>query len=286
MMKPIGVTTDCVCDLPDEYLKLHDIDIVYFYITTATGRFRDGLEVTAGSILEYLENGGEKAETNAPAPHEYKEFFDKSLKKYDEIIHISISSGISDSKKNAVTALDFMGDDRSRIHVIDSEHLSTGMGLMVIKDVEMRDNNCTVEEIIDEMKNMKNRVSTSFITVSADYLYRNGRVKKSVRDITDIMQLHPVLYMKNGRMSLKGVRIGNFNKSVLRYVKSELKSQKKIDKRRIFITYAYCSVKMVAEIKAVVEEYCRFDEIIVTKASATIAGNCGPGTVGILFVYE
>ena len=130
------------------------------------------------NILEYLENGGKKAETNAPAPHEYKEFFEKSMKKYDEIIHISRSSHISDSCKNAVAALDFMGDDSKKIHIIDSEHLSTGMGHMVIKAVEMRDEGRSSEEIAEEIESMKKKVSTSFITMSADYLYRNGRAGK------------------------------------------------------------------------------------------------------------
>ena len=92
--------------------------------------------------------------------------------------------------------------------------------------------------------------------------------------------------MKNGKMTLKGVEAGNPERSVLRYIKKELKNKKNINTKRIFITHAYCSVKNIAEVKAAVEKYCNFDEIIVTKASATVSGNCGPGTVGVLYVYE
>lgn len=285
-MKRIGITADCVCDLPDEYLKVHDIDILYFYITTETGRFRDGFEITAGNILEYLENDGKWAKTNEPAPFEYKEFFGNSLKKYDEIIHISISSHVSGSCKNAAAALELMGDMKDRIHVIDSEHLSTGMGHMIIKAVEMRDGGSSSAEIIQELDRMKSKVSTSFITMSADYLYRNGRVDKRIRDLTVALRLHPVLCMKNGKMSLKGVRIGNYDKAVLRYVRSELKKHRKINRRRLFITHADCSVRTVAEVRAQAEKYCSFDEIVVTKASATVSGNCGPGAIGVLFVNE
>ncbi|MGN0674552.1 MAG: DegV family protein [Oscillospiraceae bacterium] len=285
-MKRVGITTDCVCDLPEEYLALHDIDIVYFYITTATGRFRDGYEITSENIIEYLEKGGTKAETAEPTSGEYKDFFENSLKKYDEIIHICISSYVSGSVVNAKAALELMGDNGKRVHVIDSWHLSTGMGHMIIKAVEMRDGGSSADEIAAEMESMKKKVSSSFITRSADYLYRNGRAGKRVRDITEMFNLHPVLHMKDGKMTLKSIKTGNYDKAVLKYIKSELKHNRKINMKRLFITHACCSVKTIADVKLLAEKYCRFDEIIVTKASATVSGNCGPGAIGVLYVNE
>ena len=154
-MKKLGITTDCVCDLPDDYLKLHDVGIVYFYITTDRGRFKDGYEITSGNIIEYLEDGGEKAATNAPEPEEYREFFQDRLKECDELIHISISSKVSLSCKNASSALKLMGEQADRVHVIDSKHLSTGMGHLVIKAVEMRDSGKAAEEICRELEQIK-----------------------------------------------------------------------------------------------------------------------------------
>ena len=52
--RTICITTDCVCDLPTETLKENDIDVVYFYIETDTGRFRDVSEITAQNIFDYL----------------------------------------------------------------------------------------------------------------------------------------------------------------------------------------------------------------------------------------
>ncbi|MGN0608986.1 MAG: DegV family protein [Oscillospiraceae bacterium] len=285
-MKRIGITADCVCDLPDEYVKVHDIDLLYFYIITETGRFRDGFEVTAGNILEYLERGGKKAETHEPPPAEYKEFFENGLKKYDEIIHITISHHVSNSFHNAMEALEFMGENRKRVHVVDSENLSTGMGHMIIRAVEMRDEGRSAEEITAALDSMKSKVSASFITVNADYLYRNGRAGKKIRDLTVALGVHPVLCMKNGKMGLRGIKMGNYDKAILRYVKGELKANKKISKKRLFITHANCSVKTVSDVKAEAEKHCSFDEVIVTKASATVSGNCGPGAIGVLFVNE
>lgn len=285
-MNQIGITTDCVCDLPEQYLKANDIDVVYFYITTESGRFRDGYEITSGNVLEYLENGGELSETNAPAPEEYKGFFERTLKKYDELIHISISSQASMSCQNAGAALELMGEDGKRVTVIDSGHLSTGIGHMVIKAVELRDSGKSVSEITKAVEEMKSRISTTFITRNADYLYRNGRASETVKKVCSAFRLHPVLGMKNGKISLKTIKIGNYERAMMRYIRGELRHSSRIDKSRLFITHAGCTVKTVSQIKAEVEKRCRFDEVTVTRASATVSSNCGPESAGILFVYQ
>lgn len=285
-MNSIGISTDCVCDLPDEYLKFHNVEVVYFYITTATGHFKDVYEITSANILEYLANGGEKVKTNAPAPEEYKNYFLSRLRKYDKLIHISISSKLSNSYHNAKIALNLMGDNAERIRVIDSGHLSTGMGHMVIKAVKMRDAGYTFDEIALGAKCIKNHISTSFITMNADFLYRNGRVGNGVKKICDKFSLHPVLYIKDGDLAIKTIEIGDYNKSVERYIKGELQNNKMIDKKRVFITQSGCSVKLVNEAKKQVEQFCCFDEIIVTNASATISSNCGEGTLGIIFLKK
>lgn len=285
-MKKIGITTDCVCDLPEEYMKVNDVGVVYFYITTGTGRFRDGYEIDSANLIEYLESGGEKAETCAPAPEEYKSFFEKHLKKYEEIIHISITDKISMSYQNAVKATEIMGEEGKRVHVVDSEHLSTGMGHIVINAVDMRDGGSSVSEILDGAEQLKRRVSTSFIAKNADYLYRNGKVSKTVRDICSSFMVHPVLTLKNGKMTLKTVQIGNYDNSVKRYIRQELRNNKKINKRRLFITHVGCTVKKISEAKAEVNRLCDFEEVIVTKASATVSSNCGEGTIGVLYIKE
>ena len=135
--RKICITTDCVCDLPDEMLKEYNVDVVYFYIETDSGRFRDVNEITAQNIFEYLKNGGQKSMTTAPLPNEFIDVFTKKLKENDEVIHIATGSSLSACVKNSKTAVEQMGPLGERVHIFDSGHLSTGIGHIVIKAVEM-----------------------------------------------------------------------------------------------------------------------------------------------------
>lgn len=283
MKKRICITSDCVCDLPEKILEEYGVPVIYFYIHTDRGTFKDMDEITAGNIIEYFENGGQYISTNAPKPMEYEDFFAGVLENYDEILHIAIANSLSKSMEYATLASErFSG----KVHVFDSGHLSTGIAHLVIKAAEMVKEEKSYEEIVDTLTLMKNKVSTSFIAENADYLYRNGRVSKLVKNLCTGLKIHPILAMKKGEMILKGVRMGSYKKSVVKYVRKELKHADQINKERLFITHSDCTVKMIARARKAAEEKCSFEEVIISRASATISSNCGANTIGVLFVRE
>ncbi len=285
-MARLCITTECVCDLPRELLDSFDIDIIYFHIYTESGCFKDTDEINAQNILEYMENGGTKSQSSAPSANEYKNFFQNKLKNYDEVIHIAISSGISESVRYASLAVAKMGFDGKKIHVFDSGHLSSGMGFMALKAAQMNREGKSTRQILEELTDMKEHVSTSFIVKNADYLYRNGKVGKQIRNLCSLFSLHPILYMKNGRLTMKGIRIGNYEKAGIRYVKKELSRTEQIDKTQLFITHASCSSKHLEQIEKTAAHCCSFDKITVNSASASVSSNCGPDTFGVLFVMK
>lgn len=282
----VGIVAECVCDLPKSYIAEHNIDIVYFVIETDSGVFTDTDEITAENILGYMQAGGMKSRSSAPQPEVYKKVFEKNLGKYDEIILVAISSGISLSCENAERAVSEMGEAGKRVHVFDSKHLSTGLGHIVMKAAELAEGGLSARKIIPELEALRGRVSTSFITENVDFLYRSGKVSEKVKRICTAFNIHPVLAMKNGELTLKSVCIGRYEKSCSRYIRGELKNADKIDKKRAFLTYAGCSVKMLERIKSEIAGKCRFDKLIQTKASATISSNCGPNSFGILFIRK
>ena len=286
MMKRIGITVDCVCDLPEKYLEGHDIGVAFFYITTSTGMFRDGYEITSENILEYLENGGGKSDTNPPSPKEYMTVFSSALERYDEVVHFSLSEKIDSTTHNAKVALGLMGEKGKRVTVIDSGHLSTGMAHMIINAVEMRDGGSSLAEIIEASEAVKSRISSSYMTPNIDYLFRNSRVQKQIKKLCEILNIYPVLTLKMGSITLKNFVMGNYENAVLRFIRKELKHSDKIDKRKVFVTHAGCTVRLLARVREEVDKRCSFDEVIVTKASATISSNCGPGSIGIQFVRK
>ena len=282
----VKIVAECVCDLPKNWFKEHNVDIMYFSVETDRGVFFDTSEITSENIISYMQSGGKKAYSSAPKPDAYMEMFEKNLSEYDEVILVAISSGVSMSCKNARKALEQLGEKANRVHVFDSGHLSSGLGHLVVKAAEMAENGHTASEILATLEALKHKVYTSFIAESVDYLYMNGKVSEKVKRICTAFDIHPILTMKNGELTLKSVTRGNYRKACKRYIKKTLRNAKSIEKGTAFITQAGCSAKMVEWIKGEVSKIFEFDNLVVTKASATISSNCGPNTFGVIFIEK
>lgn len=280
------ITTDCVCDLPDYFLKKHNIHLIYFYVNTDTGRFRDRDEISAQNIFEYYANNGRKCVTTAPMVEDFSSFLKKKLQKYEEVLHIATSDRVSKSMSNCITAIEQLGDAGKRVQVFDSKHLSSGLGLLVLRAAELLENGCGCDEIIEELTEMRERISTSFISKNADYLYMNGRVNKNVKNFCNIFKIHPVLKMKDGEIKLNSFQIGDYQRSALRYVRKELKKKNAIEKEMLFVTHAGCTVSDRKLVRQEIDASGYFDEVLETNACATVSGNCGPRTFGLLYAEK
>lgn len=283
----IRIMAECICDLPKSWLLEHNVDIVYFSVETDSGVFADTSEITSENLIEYIISGGKKTLSIVPSPEEYRVIFEQNLAKYDEIIMVTTSRKISVAFERAQEALDGMDAEYvRRIHLFDSWHLSSGMGHLVVKAVEMAESGASVDEILSALEVLKNKVSTSFIAESVDFLYRNGRVSEKAKKICTAFDIHPILEMKDGALVMKSVTFGSYRKACVRYIKQTLRNPKTIEKNAAYITHAGCSTKMIDFIKGEAEKVFSFDNLTVTKASATISSNCGPNTFGILFIRK
>lgn len=285
-MNNVSITTECVADIPSELKTQYDIGIIYYDIETEKGLFKDTDEVSAINIMEYMAGGEKKAQSVIPSANDYKNFFAKTLKENDEIVHICISSGISNALENAKLAKAKLGVNARKVHIIDSKNLSSGQGLLALEAAKMRNEGLSAEEIEENINNMIPRVSTSFLTYNADYLYYNGKVSKRMMQLCNYFRVHPVLYMKDGVLTLKKIYFGNYESSALKYINNVLHNSQNIMDERGFITYAGCGHELREKIKNHVRKKIHFRNLIEQAASATVSCNCGPSTFGILFIME
>lgn len=276
------ISTDSVCDLPRHLVEKYQIAVMPYRIRTEGGEFLDGVEAEADGILSYISEQGKKVRSEAPAAADYEDFFANQLTKAQQIIHITMAQKVSKGYANAVEA----SKTFDNVIVADSGHLSSGMGLIVLRVAEYAAEGMTTDLIMEKMKGMKQRVNTSFIVDSTEYLARSGRISSKINTLCKAFLLHPVLILKNSSMKVGAIRIGTRNYVWKKYIASTLRSVREIDTNTLFITHAGLTREELMEIEKQAGNKVSFNNIIYQKASSAISTNCGPGTFGLLFMLK
>lgn len=200
----VMISTDSVCDLPRYLVEKHQIAVMPYRVVTEGGEFLDGVEAETDGVLSYIGEQGKKVRSEAPKTEDYEEFFADQLTKAQYIIHVTMAKNVSQGYANALEASKAFDN----VIVIDSGHLSSGMGLMVLRAARSVADGQPAESIVKELERMKTRVKTSFIVDSTEYLARSERIPPKINAFCKSLMLHPVLVLKRSSMKIGSIRVG------------------------------------------------------------------------------
>ena len=278
----IKITSDSTCDL-GHLVAERNISILPLQVNLDSKAYRDGVDITPQDIFDFVAKTKILPKTSAPSVGEYEEFFKKELEGYDYLIHFNISaksSGSHNFAKNA--AQEFNG----KVRVVDSKALSSGQGLLVLKAADMRDEGKTVDEIVNSVNEIKERINTSFVPDQLDYLHKGGRCSGMTMFVANALKIHPKIVMTDGQLTQGGKYRGHMERCIAQYIADLKEMYPNYDKSRCFVTHSSAEKELVDVAKAKVAELFDFDEVIETIAGSIITSHCGKGTLGVLFVYN
>ena len=201
---------------------------------------------------------------------------------YDGILHISLGSGFSASYQNACLA----AEDYPNVRVVDSQNLSTGQGLVVLKACELAKTAADLDALADEIRAYTEKVEASFLVDKLDYLAKGGRCSAVAALGANLLNLKPCIEVKNGKMGVVKKYRGKYEKCLASYVKERLAGREDIDRKTLFVTKTEVSDACYEAVMAAVAENGNFENTYETTAGCTVSCHCGPGTLGVLFVRK
>lgn len=277
------ITTDSVSDLPAQLTEKYQIAVLpYQVLTEGGGEFLDGEEIETDGVLEYLAGKNKRVRSESPGVADYEAFFAEQLTKAQHIIHITMAKGASKGYENALEA----SGSFDNVAVVDSGHLSSGMGLIVLYAAQAAASGVPADTVLQEIESMKERTKTSFVVGSTEYLARSGRISSKINRLCEACMLHPVIVLKKSSMTVGAIHVGTRRNVWKKYIRSAVRSPAKIDRRLLFLTYAGLKPEELDDIAAQVRALADFDTIIYQKASPAISTNCGPGSFGLLYMEK
>lgn len=276
----IKITSDSTSDLSPTLLEQYDITVLPLYVTMGEQTCQDGVDARPEDLFAYVERTGSLPTTAAVNVADYHDCFAQFSPRHEAVIHITISSDFSSCYQNACVA----AEGFSNVYVVDSRNLSTGHGLVVLEAALAAQRGEQPEAIVAHLNEVAGQVEASFVVDKLDYLVKGGRCSSGAALGANLLKLKPCIEVVDGRMKVGKKYRGNYDKVLLQYVRERLDGRDDLALDRIFVTHTPCRPETVEAVKAEIQTYAPFSEIIETTAGCTISSHCGPNTLGILFL--
>ena len=286
MANKVMIIADSTCDLNKDYLKENNIVILPLHVSFPGDDkdYLDGVNLDAETVYKKVEEIGNTPKTGAANVNQFIELFQKYIDENYDIIYTGIGSGLSSSYQNAVLASQEFPE--GRIEIVDSQNLSTGIGLLVCKMVDFRNEGLDVHQIAEKVRELVPLVSAKFCIDRLDYLHKGGRCSGMTKLFAHLLNLHPVAKVINGKLTVYKTPRGKYRKAVDAQIQEFLEDLPNIDLTRVFVTD---SGHMDGEDEYVIQELSKHmdpSKIIHTIAGCVISSHCGPKTIGILYILK
>ena len=183
-------------DLTKEHFERRKISYICFHYELDGKQYPDDLGETMpfGDFYDAMRNGA-MTKTSQVGLGEYIDYFEPMLKEGRDILHVSLSSGISGTVNSARLAQEELLEKypERKIFIIDSLAASAGYGLLMDKLADLRDEGMSIDDLAVWTEEHKLELHHWFFTTDLTYLIRGGRVSKAAGVVGGLLNICPLL---------------------------------------------------------------------------------------------
>ena len=276
-------------DLSKEHFEKIDVHYCCFHYEMDGVQYLDDLGQSMDFDVFYQRmTDGAMTKTSQTNADEYEEYFAQFLSQGKDIIHLTLSSGISGTFNSANLAKALLEDkypDR-KIYVIDSLAASSGYGLLVDHLAAMRDSGATIDELAAWVEEHKLNLNHWFFSSDLTFFIRGGRISKAAGAVGTVLNICPLMNVDFEGRLIPRYKIRT-KKKVIQAIVDKMAEQAEGGtdySGKCFISHSACEEDAKA-VAALVEE--RFPNlngrVLINSIGTTIGSHTGPGTVALFF---
>lgn len=171
------------------------------------------------------------------------------------------------------------------IYLVDSENLSSGSGLLVLKAAKYREEGLDAPEIAKKLQELVPKIRSQFVIDTLEYLFKGGRLNALSALMGTMLKIKPIIKVRDGVMTVGKKARGNILSGVKLLIQEVLEQKNEIDEDFMMITHSLA--KSSAEyIKRELDGKIIIKNIYETNTGCLISSHCGKGTIGILYIMR
>ncbi|MDD3269438.1 MAG: DegV family protein [Syntrophomonadaceae bacterium] len=271
------IITDSTSYLSPAFCRQNNIEVVPLNVNLQGEIFREGVDKNNHDYFQMLRQLPVFPQTSQPSSGDFLRIFSQ-LQAGDEALVIVISAGISGTFQSALMARTMLNRADIKIEIVDSRFTSIGLAFQVMKACTLRDRGCTLESSKEALLNIQQQLSYFFVVDDLEYLARGGRIGHWSKHLGSILQIKPVLHLKDGKIEVFQ-KIRTRSKAINLIVEELSKRTDHVEKVAIAHVDAADLVPAIQEKVASIYN----GPLEIHEVGPVIGSHVGPGTVGLCF---
>ena len=275
-MDKIKIITDGSCDLSHEVLNKFNINVVPLGVSFGEEHYTAGVDIDNKEFYAKMKESKELPKTFCPSPENFcKEYQCEE----DKIIVIALSSKLSGTYNSASLARDlYLSEHKEKdIRVIDSMTGSIGVGLLLIKAAKMISEGKDIDEIVEAIENLKEKISFYGTLETLENAIKGGRINPLAGKIIGALNFKAIVQIKDGVVKPIDKARGESNsiKKVANYITSSIEDTKD---KILCLMHANCPEK-AHKLLSIIEKTHKFDEVYISEVGPVMGTYTSEGAV-------
>lgn len=279
-MDGVKIITDSTAYIPQSYVDQYGLEVVPLTVNWEEKSYLDGVDIRADEFYTRLKDAVTLPTTNAISVHQFEELYKKLTDEGYSVLVLPISSGISASYNNAITALEHFKD--KPVAVLDTRLVSMALTFMVLAAARKAETGASLEEVKAEAVRAYDHIGVYFTVDDLKYLHKGGRIGGAKRLLGSALKIKPILEIRNGKIEAAGSAVTRKKalERIVSLVEDGIAGRSPV---RISVFHA-----LDLDTAQYLEEVCRerFSpvEMIPSEVSPVVGSHVGPGTVSIAYM--
>ena len=276
-------------DLSREHFEARDIRYICFHYSLNGVERPDDLGQTIPFPAFYKAMAeGADTKTSQISIAEYLDYFERFLAEGKDILHVTLSTGISGTYNSAVDAARIAKEryPERTIHIVDSLGASSGYGLLMDTLADKRDEGLTLDALRDWAEAHKLNLHHWFFSTDLTFYVRGGRISKAAGWFGTALNLCPLLNMDHLGRLIPRYKIRGKKRVVEECVKRmEQHAEGGLNySGKCYISQSDCLEDARAVAALVEQKFKKLNgKVEINYVGTTIGSHTGPGTVALFF---
>lgn len=276
----IRLVTDTTACLPEGFAEAHGIEVVPQIVRFGDETFLEGVEITYADYIRRLKRAGAQFGTAAAPPAEFIKAYQRQLALGSTILSLHPSTDISGTIRSATIAKS-EGFAEADIRIIDSRSVAGCLGALVQHAVAWIEAGQSAEAIIAQLEALFPRGRMYFLVPTLDYIQRGGRIGGAAALVGGVLQIKPVLELRNGRVELLE-RVRTYNRAYERLKELVAENCPRSTAAELCVMHADNPAeaeRLASDLRGLLG----ISTIPLLAVGAAITTHAGPGTIGVGF---